>query len=181
MRGTFANIRIKNHMVKDEKGNTVEGGWTIHYPSAEKMAIYDAAMRYAEEKVPLVIFAGIEYGNGSSRDWAAKGTSLLGVKAVIAQSYERIHRSNLVGMGVVPFMLEEGTTWQSLGLTGDETVTIRGLANVKPRQRMIAEITDRKKNKVAIPVMCRIDTLDEIEYFKNGGILHYVLRNLAAA
>jgi aconitate hydratase len=181
MRGTFANIRIKNHMVRDEKGNTVEGGWTVHYPSAEKMAIYDAAMRYAEEKVPLVIFAGIEYGNGSSRDWAAKGTSLLGVKAVIAQSYERIHRSNLVGMGVVPFMLEEGTTWQSLGLTGDETVTIRGLATVKPRQRMIAEITDRKNNKVAIPVLCRIDTLDEIEYFKNGGILHYVLRNLAAA
>ena len=181
MRGTFANIRIKNHMVKDGMGNAVEGGWTIHYPSAGKMAIYDAAMRYAEDNVPLVVFAGVEYGNGSSRDWAAKGTNLLGVKAVIAQSYERIHRSNLVGMGIVPFTLEDGTTWQTLGLKGDETVTIRGLAAVKPRQRMIAEITDSKNNKVAIPVLCRIDTLDEIEYFKNGGILHYVLRNLAAA
>ncbi len=180
MRGTFANIRIKNHMVKDEKGNAVEGGWTIHHPSGERMAIYDAAMRYAEEKVPLVVFAGVEYGNGSSRDWAAKGTNLLGVRAVIAQSYERIHRSNLVGMGIVPFTFEEGTSWQVLGLKGDETVTIRGLAKVKPRQRMIAEITDAQNRKVAVPVLCRIDTLDEIEYFRNGGILHYVLRNLAA-
>jgi aconitate hydratase len=180
MRGTFANIRIKNHMVRDEKGNAVEGGWTIHHPSGERLAIYDAAMRYAKEKVPLVVFAGVEYGNGSSRDWAAKGTNLLGVRAVIAQSYERIHRSNLVGMGVVPFTLEEGTSWQTLGLKGDETVSIRGLDKVKPRQRMIAEITDAKGNKVAVPVLCRIDTLDEIEYFRNGGILHYVLRNLAA-
>ncbi len=180
MRGTFANIRIKNHMVKDPNGNVKEGGLTIHYPSGEQMAIYDAAMRYKAENVPLVVFAGVEYGNGSSRDWAAKGTNLLGVKAVIAQSYERIHRSNLVGMGVVPFVFEEGTSWQTLGLKGDETVTIRGLAGVKPRQRMICEITDAKGNKVAIPVICRIDTLDEIEYFKNGGILPYVLRNLAA-
>jgi aconitate hydratase len=181
MRGTFANIRIKNHMVRDKDGNVKEGGLTVHHPSGEQMPIYDAAMRYAKDSVPLVVFAGAEYGNGSSRDWAAKGTNLLGVKAVIAQSFERIHRSNLVGMGVVPFVFEPGTTWQSLGLKGDETVTIRGLATVKPRQRMIAEITDAKGNRVAIPVVCRIDTLDEIEYFRNGGILHYVLRNLAAA
>ena len=181
MRGTFANIRIKNHMVKDDKGNAIEGGWTIHHPSGQRMAIYDAAMRYAKEGVPLVVFAGVEYGNGSSRDWAAKGTNLLGVRAVIAESYERIHRSNLVGMGIVPFTFEPGTTWPTLGLKGDESVSIRGLASVKPRQRMIAEITDGKGNKVAVPVLCRIDTLDEIEYFRNGGILHYVLRNLAAA
>ncbi len=144
------------------------------------MPIYDAAMHYKDEGVPLVVFAGVEYGNGSSRDWAAKGTNLLGVKAVIAQSFERIHRSNLVGMGIVPFVFEEGTSWATLGLKGDETVTIRGLADVKPRQRMIAEITDAKGNKVAIPIVCRIDTLDEIEYYRNGGILQYVLRNLAA-
>ncbi len=180
MRGTFANIRIKNHMVKDETGAVKEGGYTVHYPSGEQMAIYDAAMRYAEEGVPLVVFAGVEYGNGSSRDWAAKGTNLLGVKAVIAQSFERIHRSNLVGMGIVPFVFEEGTGWPELALKGDETVTIRGLATVKPRQRMICEITDTKGNKVAVPVICRIDTLDELEYYKNGGILPYVLRNLAA-
>ena len=181
MRGTFANIRIKNHMVRDASGAVKEGGFTIHHPSGEEMAIYDAAMRYEAEGVPLVVFAGVEYGNGSSRDWAAKGTRLLGVKAVIAQSYERIHRSNLVGMGIVPFVFEDGTSWQALGLRGDETVSIRGLADVKPRQRMIAEVTDAKGNKVAIPIVCRIDTLDEIEYFKNGGILPYVLRNLAAA
>jgi aconitate hydratase len=180
MRGTFANIRIKNFMAKDEKGAVKEGGFTVHQPSGEAMPIYDAAMRYEKEKVPLVVFAGIEYGNGSSRDWAAKGTNLLGVKAVIAQSYERIHRSNLVGMGIVPFVFEDGTSWQTLGLKGDESVTIRGLATIKPRQRMIAEITDAKGNKVAIPIICRIDTLDEIEYYKHGGILPYVLRNLAA-
>jgi aconitate hydratase len=181
MRGTFANIRIKNHMVRDASGNVREGGYTVHYPSGEIMPIYDAAMRYQSEGVPLVVLAGVEYGNGSSRDWAAKGTNLLGVKAVIAQSFERIHRSNLVGMGVVPFVFEDGMSWQKLGLKGDETVTIRGLATVKPRQRMIAEFTDATGNKLAIPVICRIDTLDEIEYFKNGGILPYVLRNLAAA
>ncbi len=180
MRGTFANIRIKNHMVRDASGNVKEGGYTIHQPSGEMMPIYDAAMRYAAEKVPLVVFAGAEYGNGSSRDWAAKGTNLLGVRAVIAQSYERIHRSNLVGMGVVPFVFEDGTTWQSLGLKGDETISIRGLATAKPRQRMIVEITSSSGDKVAIPIVCRIDTVDEVEYFRNGGILPYVLRNLAA-
>lgn len=181
MRGTFANIRIKNHMVKDASGNVKEGGYTVHYPSRETMAIYDAAMRYAAEGVPLVVLAGVEYGNGSSRDWAAKGTNLLGVKAVIAQSFERIHRSNLVGMGVVPFVFAEGQSWQSLGLKGDEIVSIRGLADVKPRQKMVAEITSLDGASTKIPIVCRIDTLDEIEYFKSGGILHYVLRNLASA
>jgi aconitate hydratase len=181
MRGTFANIRIKNFAVRDAAGATPEGGYAIHHPSGERMFIYDAAMRYQAEGVPLVIFAGIEYGNGSSRDWAAKGTKLLGVRAVIAQSYERIHRSNLVGMGVVPFVFaEEGTSWKTLGLTGDETVTIRGLAEVRPKQRMEVEITRADGSLLTVPVFCRIDTLDEIEYVRNGGILHYVLRQLAA-
>jgi aconitate hydratase len=134
MRGTFANIRIKNQMVPG-----VEGGYTVHYPSRQRMAIYDAAMRYRSENVPLVVFAGKEYGTGSSRDWAAKGTVLLGIRAVIAQSFERIHRSNLVGMGVVPLVFEEGTTWQTLGLKGSEQVTLRGLhGDLKPHQRLIA-------------------------------------------
>ncbi len=175
MRGTFANIRIKNQMVPG-----VEGGITKHYPSGEQLAIYDAAMKYQQDEVPLVIFAGKEYGTGSSRDWAAKGTVLLGVRAVIAQSFERIHRSNLVGMGVVPFVFEEGTSWQSLGLVGDETVTIEGLTEVKPRQMMNATITRANGEVLTVPLLCRIDTLDELEYFKNGGILHYVLRQLAA-
>ncbi len=180
MRGTFANIRIKNFAVKDKDGNTPEGGYAIHYPSGEKMFIYDAAMRYEAEKVPLVVLAGVEYGNGSSRDWAAKGTALLGVKAVIAQSFERIHRSNLVGMGIVPFVFEEGTSWQTLGLKGDEMVSIDGLTSVQPRQKMKATITRADGTSFDVPILCRIDTLDEIEYFKNGGILHYVLRQLAA-
>ncbi len=181
MRGTFANIRIKNHMVRDAAGNVKEGGWTVHYPSGEQMSIYDAAMRYRDEGVPLVVFAGVEYGNGSSRDWAAKGTNLLGVRAVIAQSFERIHRSNLVGMGIVPFVFEDGASWQSLGLKGDEIVSIPGLTTIHPRQKMIAEITSPDGSVRSVPILCRIDTLDELEYFKNGGILHYVLRNLAAA
>ena len=180
MRGTFANIRIKNHMVKDASGNVIEGGYTIHHPSGEKLAIYDAAQRYADEGVPLVVFAGVEYGNGSSRDWAAKGTNLLGVKAVIAQSFERIHRSNLVGMGVVPFVFEPGTSWETLGLDGSEKVTLKGLATIKPRQVLEASIVKSDGTRLAVPLICRIDTLDEIEYFKNGGILQYVLRNLAA-
>ncbi|MFD2182602.1 aconitate hydratase AcnA [Rhodoplanes azumiensis] len=176
MRGTFANIRIKNQMVPG-----VEGGVTIHYPSKEKMPIYDAAMRYKSENVPLVVFAGKEYGTGSSRDWAAKGTVLLGIRAVIAQSFERIHRSNLIGMGVVPLVFEEGTSWQSLGLKGDERVTLRGLgADLKPRQTLTAEITMADGKVKKVPLICRIDTLDELEYFRNGGILHYVLRQLAA-
>jgi aconitate hydratase len=176
MRGTFANIRIKNQMLKG-----IEGGLTTHYPSGDKMPIYDAAMRYKAEKVPLVVFAGKEYGTGSSRDWAAKGTALLGIRAVVAQSFERIHRSNLIGMGVVPLVFEEGTSWQTLGLTGAETVTIRGLAHdLKPRQRLIAEIVMADGTLKRVPLICRIDTLDELDYFKNGGILHYVLRQLAA-
>jgi aconitate hydratase len=177
MRGTFANIRIRNHMLGE---NGKEGGFTIHYPSKEEMSIYDAAMEYKKEGVPLVIFAGVEYGNGSSRDWAAKGTNLLGVKAVIAQSFERIHRSNLVGMGVVPFVFEEGTSWHTLNLKGDETVTIDGLETIRPRQKMIARITYADGTVVEVPILCRIDTVDELDYFKNGGILQYVLRDLAA-
>jgi aconitate hydratase len=175
MRGTFANIRIKNQMLPG-----VEGGYTIHYPDGVQGPIYDIAMRYKAEGVPLVVLAGREYGTGSSRDWAAKGTKLLGVRAVIAQSFERIHRSNLVGMGVVPFTFEEGTSWQTLGLNGDESVTIRGIATIRPRQVVEAEIKDIDGKVTKVPLLCRIDTLDELDYFKNGGILPYVLRNLAA-
>jgi aconitate hydratase len=181
MRGTFANIRIKNQMVKDASGTVVEGGWTLYQPSGEKMYIYDAAMRYQAEGTPLVVFAGKEYGTGSSRDWAAKGTKLLGVRAVVAESFERIHRSNLVGMGVVPLVFQGDTSWASLGLKGDETVTIRGLeGDLKPRQTLVAEITAADGSKQEVPLTCRIDTLDELEYFRNGGILPYVLRQLAA-
>ena len=164
MRGTFANIRIRNHMLGE---NGREGGYTIHYPSKEEMPIYDAAMQYQDEGVPLVIFAGVEYGNGSSRDWAAKGTNLLGVRAVIAQSFERIHRSNLVGMGVVPFVFEEGTTWASLDLKGDETRR-RSTAceTIKPRQKMIAKITYGDGTVKEVPILCRIDTLDELDYYQ---------------
>src|SRR3954454_6943604 len=176
MRGTFANIRIKNQMVPG-----VEGGYTIHYPSKQRMTMYDAAMRYKQEGVPLVVFANKEYGTGSSRDWAAKGSTLLGIRAVITQSFERIHRSNLIGMGVIPLVFEEGTSWQTLGLKGSETVTIRGLhGDLKPRQRLIAEIVASDGTLKRVPLMCRIDTLDELDYFKNGGILQYVLRHLAA-
>jgi aconitate hydratase len=176
MRGTFANIRIKNQMLPG-----VEGGVTIHFPSREQLPIYDAAMRYKSEGVPLVVFAGKEYGTGSSRDWAAKGTILLGIRAVICQSFERIHRSNLIGMGVIPLVFEEGSSWQTLGLKGNETVTIRGLhGELKPHQRMIAEIVSGDGSLKRVPLICRIDTLDELEYFKNGGILQYVLRHLAA-
>jgi aconitate hydratase len=177
MRGTFANIRIRNHMLGE---NGREGGYTIHYPTKEEVPIYDAAMQYRQEGVPLVIFAGVEYGNGSSRDWAAKGTNLLGVRAVIAQSFERIHRSNLVGMGVIPFVFEEGTSWASLGLKGDETVTIDGLENIRPRQKIHARVTLADGTVKNVPIICRIDTVDEIDYFRNGGILQYVLRDLAA-
>jgi aconitate hydratase len=158
-----------------------EGGYAIHHPTGDRMYIYDAAMRYRDEGVPLVVMAGIEYGNGSSRDWAAKGTNLLGVRAVIAGSFERIHRSNLVGMGVVPFTFEDGQSWESLGIKGDEQVTIRGFAEIEPRKKMTAEITYADGTTREVPILCRIDTVDELDYVKNGGILHYVLRNLAAA
>ncbi|MFV5376108.1 aconitate hydratase AcnA [Acinetobacter calcoaceticus] len=177
MRGTFANIRIKNEMLGGE-----EGGNTIYIPSGEKLAIYDAAMLYQQENTPLVIIAGKEYGTGSSRDWAAKGTNLLGVKAVIAESFERIHRSNLVGMGVLPLQFVDGQTRQSLNLTGHEVISIRGLLDgIQPHQ--ILEVDVKRPNGVAshFNVLCRIDTLNEVEYFKAGGILHYVLRNLIAS
>ena len=181
MRGTFANIRIKNQVVRDDLGAVVEGGLAIKYPEQQRGFIYDVAMAYAREGVPLVIFAGKEYGTGSSRDWAAKGTRLLGIRAIVAESYERIHRSNLVGMGVAPLMFEPGTTWQSLGLTGAETVSIRGLSDLqKPRQILTIEIVSPDGARREVPALCRIDTLDELEYFRHGGILNFVLRQLAA-
>jgi aconitate hydratase len=139
-------------------------------------------MKYQTEGTPLVVFAGVEYGNGSSRDWAAKGTTLLGVRAVVAQSYERIHRSNLVGMGVVPLQFKAGDSWQTLGLKGDEIIAINGIAQgLKPRAMMAVEITRADGSKTSVEVLCRIDTLDEIDYYNNGGILQFVLRNLAKA
>ena len=174
MRGTFANIRIKNEMAPG-----TEGGVTVHQPSGETMSIYDAAMRYADEGTKLVVIAGKEYGTGSSRDWAAKGTRLLGVKAVIAESFERIHRSNLVGMGVLPLQFEKGTSRASLGLDGSEIVTILGLdEEITPRQNMQVKIQHADGRDEFITVLCRIDTENEIDYYRNGGILSYVLRGL---
>ncbi|EKM95894.1 aconitate hydratase 1 [Stutzerimonas degradans] len=174
MRGTFANIRIKNEMLGGE-----EGGNTLHQPSGERLSIYDAAMRYQAEGVPLVVIAGKEYGTGSSRDWAAKGTNLLGVKAVIAESFERIHRSNLIGMGVLALQFVGEQTRQSLGLNGTERLSIRGLgADIRPHQLLTAEVVRSDGSHGNFQVLCRIDTLNEVEYFKAGGILHYVLRQL---
>ncbi|GAB4269032.1 MAG: aconitate hydratase AcnA [Pararhodobacter sp.] len=174
MRGTFANIRIKNEML-----DGVEGGYTKG-PNGEQTSIYDAAMAYQAAGTPLVIFGGIEYGAGSSRDWAAKGTSLLGVKAVIAESFERIHRSNLVGMGVIPFEFTGGETRKTLGLTGDETIAIEGLSDdLKPLSTVPCTITYKDGSTKTIPLKCRIDTEIEVEYVKHGGVLHYVLRDLA--
>ena len=174
MRGTFANIRIKNQMVPG-----VEGGVTVHYPDGEQMPIYDAAMKYEAEGTPLVVFAGDLYGNGSSRDWAAKGTILLGVRAVIAGSFERIHRSNLIGMGVLPLEFADGQSAKELGLTGKEIVTIKGVESITPRQTMDVEITREDGSKIVAKTIVRIDTENELDYYRNGGILHYVLRNLA--
>jgi aconitate hydratase len=179
MRGTFANIRIKNAMVKDSQGTAVEAPDTVHQPSGERMAMYDAAMRYKAEGRDLIVFAGKEYGTGSSRDWAAKGTRLLGVRAVVAESFERIHRSNLIGMGVVPLQFLDGQTWTSLGLTGVETVSIAEVAELSPRQRVTLRIGRRGGKVDKLDVLCRIDTENEVEYFRNGGILQYVLRGLA--
>jgi aconitate hydratase len=174
MRGTFANIRIKNAMTPG-----IEGGVTKFIPSGEVMPIYDAAMRYAQKSTPLVVFAGKEYGTGSSRDWAAKGTRLLGVRAVISESFERIHRSNLIGMGVLPLQFEGEDSWKSLGLNGSEQVSISGIASIQPRQSVAVEIVSADGKKRTVNVRCRIDTENELDYFRNGGILHYVLRNLA--
>jgi aconitate hydratase len=175
MRGTFANIRIKNEMVPG-----IEGGVTVHHTSGKKMPIYNAAMKYQENKKPLVVVGGKEYGTGSSRDWAAKGTTLLGVKAVIVESFERIHRSNLIGMGVLPLQFKKGTTRATLSLDGSEEFTILDLGKLKPRKTVKAQIKYKSGKVVEVPLLCRIDTEDELDYFKNGGILHYVLRNLAS-
>ena len=178
MRGTFANIRIRNEMLGGE-----EGGNTIYIPSGEKLPIYDAAMRYQASGTPLVVIAGQEYGTGSSRDWAAKGTNLLGVKAVIAESFERIHRSNLVGMGVLPLQFKLDQNRKNLKLTGKETLDILGLtgAELQPRMNLTLVITREDGQQEKVEVLCRIDTLNEVEYFKAGGILHYVLRQLIAS
>jgi aconitate hydratase len=176
MRGTFANIRIKNEML-----GGIEGGLTKYLSTGEQMSIYDASMKYQADKTPLVIFAGKEYGTGSSRDWAAKGTRLLGVRAVIAESFERIHRSNLVGMGVLPLMFKNGMTRATLGLTGDEIIDLIGAeAGIKPRMDVTLRITRADGKTEEHALLCRIDTLDEVDYFLNGGILHYVLRGLAS-
>ena len=177
MRGTFANIRIRNEMVPG-----VEGGVTTHQPSGEQMPVYDAAMKYAEEGVPLVIIGGKEYGTGSSRDWAAKGTTLLGARAVIVESFERIHRSNLIGMGVLPLQFTGGDTRETLGLDGTETFDIKGVADgLSPRSELDCTIHRADGSSVDVKLLCRIDTLDELDYYKNGGILQYVIRNMLDA
>ena len=176
MRGTFANIRIKNEML-----NGVEGGMTRHVPGDKPVAIYDAAMQYAAEKTPLVVIGGKEYGTGSSRDWAAKGTLLLGVKAVITESFERIHRSNLVGMGIMPLTFKEGMDRKTLGLTGEEILDIVGLENLSPRMDLTLVIHRPNGATEKVPVLCRVDTLDEVAYYRHGGILQYVLRGMAKA
>jgi aconitate hydratase len=176
MRGTFANIRIRNELLTN-----VEGGMTKHFPSGEQMPIYDAAMRYKAEGVPLVVFGGKEYGTGSSRDWAAKGTLLLGIKAVIVESFERIHRSNLVGMGVLPLTFKDGMDRKQLNLIGDETIDISGLDKLTPRAELSLVIHRADGSTEAVPVTCRIDTVDEIGYYEHGGILQYVLRQMAKA
>jgi aconitate hydratase len=175
-RGTFANVRIKNLMLSG-----VEGGVTKHQPDGKEMSIYDAAMLYHHEGTPLVVIAGHEYGTGSSRDWAAKGTALLGVRAVVAQSFERIHRSNLVGMGVLPLQFEEGTSASTLKLVGTETFDIVGLnASLKPQQNLTLRITYANGATKDVTVRCRIDTPIEVDYYHHGGILPYVLRQLVA-
>jgi aconitate hydratase len=167
-RGTFANVRIRNQIAPG-----TEGGFTKYFPTGEVTTVYDAAMEYKATNTPLVVLAGAEYGTGSSRDWAAKGTFLLGVKAVVAASFERIHRSNLVGMGVLPLQFKNGETHESLGLTGEETYSVLGLSDeMQPMQDVILKVNDRE-----IPVLCRLDNKVEIEYYRNGGILHTVLRN----
>jgi aconitate hydratase len=174
VRGTFANVRIKNLMVPG-----TEGGVTVHYPSGEQMGIYEASIRYQASNTPLVVIAGQEYGTGSSRDWAAKGTKLLGVKAVIAQSFERIHRSNLVGMGVLPCQFLEGENAASLGLTGAELFTLKGLeSGIAPRQTLSLSIKYPSGEEKQVPVLLRLDTAIEVDYYRHGGILPYVLRRM---
>ncbi len=173
-RGTFANVRIKNLMVPGS-----EGGVTKTYPDGEVTTIYDAAAKYKKSKTPLIVVAGTEYGTGSSRDWAAKGTKLLGVKAVVTSSFERIHRSNLVGMGVLPLQFEEGVSHKSLNLDGSETYSIPDLnEDLQPQQKLTLEITRANGESFKVPVICRIDTIVEIDYYRHGGILPYVLRQI---
>jgi aconitate hydratase len=178
IRGTFANIRLRNQMKSAPA--LPEGGWTLKLPEGEQMPIYDAAMKYASEGTPLVVLGGKEYGSGSSRDWAAKGTNLLGVRAVIAESFERIHRSNLVGMGVLPLQYPEGASAESLGLTGEEEFTITGLAAPMNAGELPREVTVRAGDR-EFAARVRIDTPKEADYFRHGGILRYVLRHLAAS
>jgi aconitate hydratase len=173
VRGTFANIRLRNMLAPG-----TEGGWTLHQPSGDKMTIYDAAMRYQEEKVPLVVLAGKEYGSGSSRDWAAKGPLLLGVRAVIAESYERIHRSNLVGMGILPLQYLEAQTVESLGLTGKESFTIEGVGALAPRTKMRVRAKAENGQEKTFEALVRVDTPEEVSYYRHGGILLYVLRQM---
>jgi aconitate hydratase len=174
MRGTFANIRLRNLLAPG-----TEGGWTIHPDSKEPVSIFDASEKYREHGVPLIIIAGKEYGSGSSRDWAAKGPRLLGVKAVIAESFERIHRSNLIGMGVLPLEFAEGQNWKSLGLTGFETYDIVGIEeDLRPGKKMTVTAATAGGKALRFEVRCRIDTPMEVDYYKNDGILQYVLRTL---
>ncbi|PKP15880.1 MAG: aconitate hydratase, partial [Bacteroidetes bacterium HGW-Bacteroidetes-23] len=171
VRATFANVRIKNKLTDKE------GGYTCHLPSGKEMLVYDASVKYKEEQIPLFVLAGKEYGSGSSRDWAAKGTFLLGVKAVLAESYERIHRSNLVGMGVLPLQYKNGETAEKLGLTGKEVFSITGIANdIKPLKEIQIITKTENGNEIKFQVIARLDSLIEIEYYRNGGILQYVLR-----
>ena len=174
MRGTFANIRLRNRLAPG-----TEGGWTRHQPSGEQMSIYDASMKYKSENTPLIVLAGSEYGTGSSRDWAAKGTVLLGVKAVIAKSFERIHRSNLIGMGVLPLQFVNGQDAESLGLSGTETFDIAGQTDPAAKTVSVSA-TAADGNVTTFEAQVRIDTPKERDYYENGGILHYVLRQLAA-
>jgi aconitate hydratase len=174
MRGTYANIRVKNLMLAGK-----EGGYTIHFPDGQQLNVYDAAMKYKSEGVPLVVLAGKEYGTGSSRDWAAKGPRLIGVNAVIAESFERIHRSNLVGMGILPLVFTNGENVKSLGLDGTEVIDIETPADLKPRQMVQVTATRADGSKVAFTTMTRVDTPVEVDYYRNGGILQLVLRRLA--
>jgi aconitate hydratase len=175
IRGTFANIRLRNKLAEKE------GWWTRHFPSGEEMTIYDASVRYQKEGVPLVVFAGKEYGSGSSRDWAAKGPNLMGVRAAIAESFERIHRSNLVMMGIIPLEFMPGETMASLGLTGHETFTIRGLDKLAPKAKLTVEATSPDGKRKTFTVLSRVDDPTDLEYVRQGGILHQVLRERIAA
>jgi len=172
VRGTFGNLRIKNEILKD-----VEGGFTKYFPTNKQMSIYQAATEYAKNNTPLIVIAGKEYGTGSSRDWAAKGTKLLGIKAVIAESFERIHRSNLIGMGVLPLEFQDGQNRKTLQLSGYEKFSIKGIEKIKPQTNLKCEIQFDKKN-LLINLRCRIDTKKELDYYKAGGILNYVLNSI---